>query len=30
LPERFLGSENNIEAATGKLYDMPLAAKADF
>ena len=23
-------SENNIDAATGRLYDMPLAAKADF
>ena len=23
-------SENNIDAATGKLYDMPIAAKADF
>jgi hypothetical protein len=23
-------SENNVDAATGKLYDMPLAAKADY
>jgi hypothetical protein len=23
-------SENNIDAATGKLYAIPLAAKADF
>jgi len=23
-------SENNIDAATGKLYDQPMAAKPDF